>query len=76
MTERTRGGVAVAHCESCGGIFLERAELGRLIEAENDWHRASGPRTQPLPKITADMAAPPPDTKSAGSRSFVDELFS
>ena len=75
MTERTRGGVAVVHCESCGGIFLERSERGRLIEAENDWHRASGPRTQPLPRITADMNAPPPDIKSAGSRSFLDELF-
>ena len=30
------------------------------IEAENDWYRTRSPLTQPLPRITADMTAPPP----------------
>ena len=50
--------VTVHQCASCQGVFLERADLGNLIEAENDWHRDSGPKTQPLPRITADMTRP------------------
>jgi len=73
MSTRSLGDVSVNQCTSCSGIFLERADLGNLVEAENDWHRDSGQHTQPLPKITADMAAPPPGRPRA--RSFIDTLF-
>jgi uncharacterized protein len=63
----------VARCSSCSGIFLDRADLGALGEAENDWHLASGPRTEPLPRITADMTAPPKARPTA--RSFLETLF-
>jgi Zn-finger nucleic acid-binding protein len=66
-------GATVAQCSSCQGIFLERADRGALVEAENDWHRDSGPKTQPLPRISADMAVPPPGRPRA--RSFLDVLF-
>jgi len=54
-------------------VFLERADLGNLIEAENDWHRDSGPKTQPLPRITADMTMPPPSRPV--SRAYIETLF-
>lgn len=73
MATRTVGDVTVHQCGSCSGIFLERADLGALIEAENDWHRHSGPTTQPLPRITADMTAPPPSP--AVARSYLETLF-
>jgi Zn-finger nucleic acid-binding protein len=73
MTPRTLGGVSVARCSSCDGIFLERAELGNLIEAENDWHRNTGPKTEPLPRITTEMTAPPPSRPTA--RAYVETLF-
>ena len=44
MAARTLGDVTVHQCASCQGVFLERADLGNLIEAENDWHRAAGRR--------------------------------
>ena len=73
MEPRTHGDVSVHRCTGCGGIFLERADLGLLVEAENDWHRYAGPHTEPLPRITADMAAPPPSKPRI--RSFIDALF-
>jgi hypothetical protein len=74
MDQRTLGDVTVARCSSCGGVFLERADLGSLIEAENDWHVSSGPHTEPLPRITADMTAPPPSRPR--SRAYIETLFS
>lgn len=77
MTTHQRGGISVAQCSGCEGIFLPRAELGLAIEQENDWHVSSGPTTQPIPRITPGMT-PPPDYASAAarqSRSYLDELF-
>lgn len=73
MNTRSLGDVPVSQCSSCGGIFLERADMGSIIEAENDWHRNSGPHTEPLPKITAEMTAPPPSRPKA--RSYIETLF-
>jgi Zn-finger nucleic acid-binding protein len=64
----------VSRCSSCAGIFLDRADLGILVECENDWHRhTGGPSTAPLPRITEDMTAPPPSRPSA--RSYIETLF-
>ena len=43
MKTRSVGDVSVAQCSSCNGVFLDRAELGNLVEAEIDWHAHSGP---------------------------------
>jgi Zn-finger nucleic acid-binding protein len=72
MAERTRGGVRVHQCDSCQGVFLSRASLGSLIEAENDWHSHRSADTARLPRITSDMTAPPAPAKA---RSYVDSLF-
>ncbi len=75
MSARAIGDVTVHQCTSCEGLFLERADLGNLIEAENDWHRDSGPRTQPLPRITPDMTAPPPSPSRPVTRAYIESLF-
>ena len=46
---------------------------GSLVEAENDWHRNAGQHTVPLPRITADMTAPP--TAAPPARAWVETLF-
>jgi Zn-finger nucleic acid-binding protein len=74
MAPRYLGDVTAHQCSSCQGLFLERADLGNLIEAENDFHRDSGPLTRPLPRITEDMTAPPPSTR-ASARSYIETLF-
>jgi Zn-finger nucleic acid-binding protein len=73
MATRQIGDASVARCASCSGLFVARSEVGTLSELENDWHLSSGPRTEPLPRITEDMAAPPPSRPKA--RSFLESLF-
>ena len=72
MVPRTSGHVAVRRCEGCDSVFLERAALGALVEAENDWHAHRSTDTARLPRITPDMVAPPVQPKA---RSYVDSLF-
>jgi Zn-finger nucleic acid-binding protein len=75
MNEKRRGNVDVAQCSSCSGIFLSRADLAELAESEIAWHEThQGHHTQPLPRITESMTAPP--EQAARSRSYVDTLFS
>jgi uncharacterized protein len=38
MRTYERNGVHVDQCSDCRGIFLDRGELGRLVDAENQWH--------------------------------------
>jgi len=71
MTARSEGRVTVVQCDSCQGVFLDRGDLGRLVEAENDWHAHRSTDTARLPRITADMTAPAP----AKARSYVESLF-
>ncbi len=76
MDSGQRGGVTVAKCTSCEGIFLERADRADLIDHETEWHASrSAFSTQPLPRITSDMAAPPASAPSAAHRSYIDALF-
>jgi uncharacterized protein len=63
MRTYERNGVHVDQCTECRGIFLDRGELERLIDAENDWHeRDHGGR----PAASAQHAAPPPQQHGSG----------
>ena len=42
MRTYERNGVHVDQCADCRGIFLDRGELERLIDAENAWHGSTG----------------------------------
>jgi Zn-finger nucleic acid-binding protein len=42
MRTYERNGVHVDQCGDCRGIFLDRGELDRLIDAENSWHAGGG----------------------------------
>jgi Zn-finger nucleic acid-binding protein len=46
MRQYERSGVVVDQCGECRGIFLDRGELEKLIDAENTWH-ASAAAPQP-----------------------------
>jgi uncharacterized protein len=52
MRSYERNGVTVDQCAECRGLFLDRGELEKLIDAESAW---SGAGAQPAPQ-----AAPPP----------------
>jgi Zn-finger nucleic acid-binding protein len=73
MTARVLPHLTVWRCDGCSGLFLSRADLGALVEAENDWHAHQSANTAALPRITSDMAAPKgyPDR----SRAWIETLF-
>lgn len=75
MVTRDHGGVGTLQCPRCQGLFLRGNDRGLLVELENEWHLSSGPTTQPIPRISADMSAPAPTTHQFEARSFLDELF-
>ena len=64
---------AISACPEGHGVFLARADLGALSEAESDWHRHAGQHTAPMPRITSDMTAPPVSKPPA--RAWVETLF-
>ena len=43
MRTYERNGVHIDQCAECRGIFLDRGELDRLIDAENAWHSGKRP---------------------------------
>ena len=73
MDAHTYGEITARRCQGCGGLFLSRADLGALVEAENDWHDHQSANTAALPRIT-DFSTPPPPA-APRSRSFLDALF-
>ncbi|HYS35743.1 MAG TPA: zf-TFIIB domain-containing protein [Pseudonocardiaceae bacterium] len=38
MRQYERSGVTVDQCVECRGLFLDRGELERLVDAETSWH--------------------------------------
>jgi Zn-finger nucleic acid-binding protein len=61
MRSYERNGVTVDQCTDCRGIFLDRGELDRLIDAENAWHGEPAPSARP-----AASGAPASGAASAG----------
>ncbi len=59
MRQYERSGVHIDQCTECRGIFLDRGELEKLIDAETSWHREAGPPAAP-PAPAAPHSAPPP----------------
>jgi Zn-finger nucleic acid-binding protein len=86
MRQYERSGVTVDQCGECRGIFLDRGELERLIDAENSWHGtqqppAPGRYRQSQPYHDYDSDEYPVYGGSSGHhgkrkrRGFLEELF-
>ena len=63
MRSYERSGITVDQCTGCRGVFLDRGELERLVDAENAWH--AGP---PAP------ATPPPGRSAGGLGAVVEQV--
>jgi uncharacterized protein len=63
MRQYERNGVTVDQCAECRGIFLDRGELERLVDAENSWNSAA-PQPQPY--------APPGPQSAPPGRGYRD----
>lgn len=64
MRTYERNGVHVDQCTECRGIFLDRGELERLVDAETAWH-ATTPTTP---------AAPPAGPSAGGLSAVVEQV--
>ena len=69
MRTYERNGVHVDQCADCRGIFLDRGELERLVDAENAWHDgATPPRSPAAPHpASGQHQQQPPTAASLGS---------
>jgi Zn-finger nucleic acid-binding protein len=56
MRTYERNGVHVDQCPECRGIFLDRGELERLVDAESSYYGATPAAAAPQPP----QASPPP----------------
>ena len=85
MRTYERNGVHVDQCTECRGIFLDRGELERLVDAENSWHGAAGgaqhrdrPAQQPPQQHPQQHGAPaqyPAAAGGAGLGAVVNEVL-
>ncbi len=73
MTGRAFSHLTVQRCDDCSGVFLARADLGALVEAENDWHAHQSANTAALPRITSEMTSAP--VLPARNRAYIETLF-
>jgi Zn-finger nucleic acid-binding protein len=89
MRQYERSGIHVDQCTECRGIFLDRGELERMIDAETAWARTAEPAQpqyqQPPPPAQPQYQPPPaqPQYQQPGyygkpykkRKSFLEELF-
>ena len=64
MRTYERNGVHVDQCTECRGIFLDRGELERLVDAEARW--ADGPDAAPAPAAQQPSGQRPSTQQSVG----------
>lgn len=50
MRSYERSGVTVDQCTECRGIFLDRGELERLVDADSRFHEGDRPAPAPAPQ--------------------------
>ena len=84
MRSYERNGVTIDQCSECRGLFLDRGELERLVDAENAWHGAQereAPRQQSYREPSHREGAYGGPGGEYGKhpkkrrKSFLDELF-
>jgi uncharacterized protein len=87
MRTYERSGITVDQCADCRGIFLDRGELGHLVDAEQSWQRREPSQRQrerdreiPFPRTFGDDDDDDDRWRGEGDRkrrkrSFFDDLF-
>ena len=88
MRTYERSGVTVDQCGECRGIFLDRGELERLVDAEQGWQRGNPAPSERDDERGRQQSIPNPFkdrddddrrysdvSKKLSKKSFFDELF-
>lgn len=71
MRSYERNEVVVDQCTGCGGLFLDRGELERLVTAESAYYSQPPAQAQPTP--SAPQA--PPQHHSGDDRGYKDDRY-
>jgi uncharacterized protein len=74
MSSYERNGVVVDQCQDCRGIFLDRGELERLVDAEGAYHRTPPAQQRDDGRPYASRGYQE-GYRPKRKRSFLEELF-
>jgi Zn-finger nucleic acid-binding protein len=66
MRQYERSGVHVDQCTECRGIFLDRGELERLVDAEASWNSTQAAQPAPAPAPVPAPSRPQPGYQQPG----------
>jgi Zn-finger nucleic acid-binding protein len=78
MRQYERNGVVVDQCGDCRGIFLDRGELDRLVDAETRWAEETytGPQRQSRGyQSRHDYRQPQDYRRPRKKKNWIEELF-
>jgi uncharacterized protein len=75
MRTYERSGVTVDQCADCRGIFLDRGELERLVDAEQGWQRSHSAGRDRDYDDDDDHRRYSQGSHKRRKKSFFDELF-
>ena len=79
MRQYERNGVTVDQCSECRGIFLDRGELERLVDAESRWaeqtYTEPPPRQQQPPPLSGQRSDPRYGSHRKKRKHWIEELF-
>ena len=79
MRTYERNSVHVDQCTECRGIFLDRGELEKLVDAENSWHGGSPAAAEqgaaPAAPAPSGGAAPAAAASAGGLGAIVSEVL-
>lgn len=75
MKSYERNGVTVDQCGDCRGLFLDRGELERLIDAENRWHGSGGEAPRPSGRPQESYPQHGYSGHKKRRKSFLEDLF-
>lgn len=73
MRQYERSGITVDQCTECRGIFLDRGELERLVEAEDQHYQAAA--QQAPAAYPPSSGYPPPDPYYGQRGGFLGQVF-
>jgi Zn-finger nucleic acid-binding protein len=75
MRSYERNGVHIEQCSDCRGLFLDRGELERLVEAEGSFYQPSSPSPQRQDEHESSSYSHGGKQYKKRRKNFLEELF-
>lgn len=75
MRSYERNGVTVDQCNGCRGVFLDRGELERLVDAEGSYYERESPAQEREPQRGSDDKGHGHKPKKSKKKSFLENIL-